>query len=195
MSIEGEESPTNFLMKNLFRGLIGFAVIISAFIFFEDYFQTNFTSFLRNIEDRPELLYLVFFGSEVFFGLVPPEFFMMIWVLNKIDLLNFCFNLGFLTLISYGAGVIGYFVGYYFSKRKGFKKVFIKYLAPYEDLLRRYGFYLVFVGAVTPLPFSATCMVAGSVRLNFKQFLLISVSRILRFAVYGWMVWKFPIWF
>jgi membrane protein YqaA with SNARE-associated domain len=70
-----------------------------------------------------------------------------------------------------------------------------KYLEQYQDNLKRYGGYLVFVGAVTPVPFSATCMLAGSVDLPFKNFLLICITRIIRFAVYGWMVWSFPNWF
>jgi membrane protein YqaA with SNARE-associated domain len=35
-------------------------------------------------------------------------------------------------------------------------------------------------------------MLAGSVNFSFKTFLLICIARILRFAVYGWMVWSFP---
>ena len=54
---------------------------------------------------------------------------------------------------------------------------------------------LVVVGAVTPVPYSATCMLAGSVKYPFNTFLLICITRIIRFAFYGWMVWTFPAWF
>ena len=100
-----------------------------------------------------------------------------------------------ITLISYGSGIIGYYIGKFFSKTPFYKKMSEKYLEQYQDSLKRYGGYLVFVGAVTPVPFSATCMLAGSVDLPFKNFLLICITRIIRFAAYGWMVWSFPNWF
>ena len=70
-----------------------------------------------------------------------------------------------------------------------------KYLKRYEVKLKTFGSYLVFVGAVTPIPFSATCKMAGSAKLPFKIFLLVSPVRLLGFGVYGWMVWNFPNWF
>lgn len=190
-----EESRSRFLFKNLIRGLLWFAVIITVFILTEDYIMENFQADINAIQDRPLLTYTVFFISEVVFGLVPPEFFMMVWILHKVTVLQFVINLTILTLISYVAGIIGYYIGKNFSKLEFYKKISDRYLAPYQKQLKLYGGYLVFVGAVTPVPFSATCMLAGSVDLPFKNFLLICITRIVRFAVYGWMVWSFPSWF
>ena len=109
---------------------------------------------------------------------------------------GFIINLGILTLISYAAGILGYYLGKTFSKTKLYQeKIREKYLKQYEGKLKTFGGYLVFVGAVTPVPFSATCMLAGSVNLKFSDFLLICITRIIRFAAYGWMVWSFPQWF
>jgi len=189
------ETKSRFLFKNLFRGLVWFAVIITAFIFAEDYIQTNFHKDIEAIHNKPLIVYAVFFSSEVVFGLVPPEFFMMLWKLHGVSVMQFVINLTILTLLSYVAGIIGYYIGKFFSKTPFYKKISEKYLEEYQDSLKRYGGYLVFVGAVTPVPFSATCMLAGSVDLPFKTFLLICITRIIRFAVYGWMVWSFPNWF
>lgn len=190
-----EETRSSFLFKNLVRGLLWFAVIITAFILVEDYLQENFQHNIEAIHDKPLVLYGVFFGSEVFFGLIPPEFFMMVWVLHKSTLMQYVMSLIVLTILSYTAGVIGYYIGKRFSATPVFKRLHEKYLEQYDKQLKRYGGYLVFVGAVTPVPFSATCMLAGSIRYNFREFLMICITRILRFAVYGWMVWSFPNWF
>jgi membrane protein YqaA with SNARE-associated domain len=190
-----EETRSRFLFKNLLRGLVWFAVIITAFIMAEDYIQTTFEKDIEAIHDNPVAVYSVFFVSEVVFGLVPPEFFMMLWILHKVSVLQFAINLAVLTIISYIAGIIGYYIGKFFSKTPFYKKISERYLDQYQDSLKRYGGYLVFVGAVTPVPFSATCMLAGSVNLPFKNFLLICITRIIRFAAYGWMVWSFPNWF
>jgi membrane protein YqaA with SNARE-associated domain len=190
-----EETRSSFLVKNLVRGLLWFAVIITAFILLEDYLQNNFKNSIEAIQDKPLILYGVFFMSEVVFGLLPPEFFMMVWTLHKISLSAYVVNLTILTFLSYISGVIGYYIGKTFSNTPFYRKIHEKYLLQYDKQLKRYGGYLVFVGAVTPVPFSATCMLAGSIHYNFREFLLICISRIVRFAVYGWMVWSFPNWF
>jgi len=190
-----EETRSRFLFRNLVRGLMWFAVIITVFILLEEYIQENFQARVEQIYDSLFLFYGVFTLSEIIFGLIPPEFFMYVYVLNHIPLHNYIIDLSALTIISYGAGVIGYYVGRNFSKTGFFEKVSEKYLGQYQNSLRKYGGYLVLVGAVTPIPFSAMCMLAGSINFPLRSFLLISIARVLRFAVYGWMVWSFPNYF
>lgn len=194
--MEQEETHSGFLFRNLFKGLLWFAVIITAFILMEGYIQDNFKSHIDDIRANPGILYGVYTLSEIIFGILPPELFMMIWVLDAIDVTGFIINLSILTVISYGAGVLGYYIGKNFSKTKFYNlRIREKYLKQYEGKLKKFGGYLVFVGAVTPVPFSAMCMLAGSVNMNLRAFLIICISRVLRFAIYGWMVWSFPNWF
>ncbi|MCB0487379.1 MAG: VTT domain-containing protein [Cyclobacteriaceae bacterium] len=190
-----EETRSRFLFRNLARGLMWFAVIITVFILLEEYIQENFQARVEQIYDSLFLFYGVFTLSEIIFGLIPPEFFMYVYVLNHIPLHNYVIDLSALTIISYGAGVVGYYVGRNFSKTGFFEKVSEKYLGQYQNNLRKYGGYLVLVGAITPIPFSAMCMLAGSINFPLRSFLLISIARVLRFAVYGWMVWSFPNYF
>jgi membrane protein YqaA with SNARE-associated domain len=193
---EEEETHSGFLIRNLLRGLVFFFVIIVAFYFLEEFIQENFKSHIGEIRANPGILYGIYTLSEIIFGIVPPELFMMIWILDDIEVAGFVINLSILTVISYGAGVLGYYIGRNFSKTPFYQnRIREKYLKQYEIKLKKFGGYLVFVGAVTPVPFSAMCMLAGSVNMNFKNFLLICISRVLRFAVYGWMVWSFPNWF
>ncbi|HMP99866.1 MAG TPA: hypothetical protein PKC24_08800 [Cyclobacteriaceae bacterium] len=187
-----EETKSGFLFRNLLKGLLWFIVIITVFILVEDYVQENFQTRIIALQNKPLLLYLVFFISEVVFGIVPPEFFMMVWILQKVSIPDYILSLSFLTILSYISGVIGYFIGKNFSKTEVYKKLHMKFLYQYDHPLLKYGGYLVFVGAVSPLPFSAVCMLAGSVNFNYRNFLLISVARILRFAVYGYLVWSTP---
>lgn len=187
-----EETKSGFLFKNLLRGLVWFAIIIFTFIYLEDYLLENFKSDIEVLQENPISLFITFFLSEVIFGLIPPEFFMMVWILNKVTLSEYVINLAILSGLSYIAGIIGFYIGKNFSKTSLYRKIFGKYLIQYKRQLKRYGGFLVFVGAVTPIPYSATCMLAGSVDLSFKDFLLIGIARVIRFAVYGWMVWSFP---
>jgi membrane protein YqaA with SNARE-associated domain len=193
MEQEQEETHSSFLFRNLIKGLLWFAIIITVFILMEDYIQANFKSHIDDIRANPGILYGLYTISEIVFGILPPELFMMIWILDNIDVTGFVINLSILAVISYGAGVLGYYIGSKFSKTSFYQNhIREKYLKQYEKNLKKFGGYLVLVGAVTPLPFSATCMLAGSVNMNFRNFLLICISRVIRFSVYGWMVWTFP---
>ena len=193
MQEEQEETRSGFLFRNLFKGLLWFAVIIAVFVTVEGYIQANFKEHIDTIRANPGVLYGIYTISEIVFGILPPELFMMIWILDNIDLSGFITNLAILTIISYGAGILGYYIGKVFSKTKFYQEqIRGKYLKQYEGKLKRYGGYLVFVGAVTPVPFSATCMLAGSVNLDIRHFLLICITRVIRFAGYGAVVWYAP---
>lgn len=188
-----EETQSSFLVKNLVKGLVWLVVILVAFILAEDFLQENFTRQLQNIKDKPLILYSIFFASEAVFGIIPPVLFMTTWkLLLGVPLSQYIINLIILTVISFVAGVLGYFIGKYFSRTRLYKRIEYRYLRQYNKQLRKYGSFLVLVGALTPVPFSATCMLAGSVSIPFNQFLLVCSSRVFYFILYGWIVWSFP---
>jgi membrane protein YqaA with SNARE-associated domain len=191
--MEQHESRFSFLGRHLLRGLIWFAVILAAFILAAEELAV-YEKEINAVGAQLPLLLTIFTVSEVVFGIIPPEFFMLIWQ-SKGVLSEYVINLTYLTLISYGAGVLGYYIGRYFSKTKFYQRIHQRYLMQYDEKLRIYGIYLVLVGAITPVPFSATCMLAGSVHTPIDRFLLVCISRIIRFAAYGWAVWAAPNYF
>lgn len=191
--MEQEESRSSFLWRNLFRGLIWFAVILTAYILAAEELAV-YEKEINAFGDRLPLLLSIFTISEIVFGIIPPEIFMLIWQ-SKGVLSEYVLNLTYLTFISYGAGILGYYIGKNFSKTTFYLRIHERYLKQYDQKLRTYGLYLVLVGAITPVPFSATCMLAGSVNTPFDKFLLICISRIIRFAGYGWAVWAAPNYF
>ena len=193
--VEEEESRSGFLLKNFIKGLLWFGIFIAAFIIFEDYIEEHFQSHIQDFRSNEPLLYGIFTLSEIVFGILPPELFMLVWVSGKVPLSEYALNLVNLTIISYGAGILGYFIGRFFSKSPIYRGISERYLTQYERPLKRFGGYIVLVGALTPVPFSATCMLVGSVNYPFRSFLLICIARVFRFALFGWMVWSFPSWF
>jgi membrane protein YqaA with SNARE-associated domain len=189
-----QDTPSGFLLRNLIKGLLWFAVIITAYILIEGYLEETLSHEINHIANKKVLLFSIFTVSEIIFGIIPPEFFMILWQ-HQGEVWDYSINLSLLTIISYGAGVVGYYIGLTFTKSNLFRRLHTKYLMQYDYSLQKYGMYLVLVGAVTPVPFSAMCMLAGSVGLPFKRFLFVCIARIFRFAAYGWMVWNFPNWF
>jgi len=190
---EDDETKSSFLWKNLLRGLAWFALILTAYILAAEEIAI-YESEINAVGDRLPLLLGIFTISEIVFGIIPPELFMLIWQ-SKGVLSEYVLNLAYLTVISYVAGVIGYYIGKFFSKTPTYLRLHERYLKQYDSRLKRFGLYLVLVGAVTPVPFSAMCMLAGSVHTPIDKFLLICISRIIRFAGYGWAVWAAPNYF
>ena len=191
--MQSEETRSNFLWRNLLRGLIWFAVIMSAYILASEEIAV-YQAEINSVGNRLPMLLGIFAFSEIVFGIIPPELFMLIWQ-SKGVLSEYAINLTYLTVISFAAGILGYYIGRFFSKTNIYQNIHKRYLHRYDRQLKRYGLYLVLVGAVTPVPFSATCMLAGSVNIPFKRFLVVSIARIIRFAGYGWAVWAAPSYF
>lgn len=177
-----------FLLKNLFRGILWFAGLVIIFLIVKEYFGPS-DHLLERIYEMPILVYGVFLFSEVVFGLIPPEVF-MIWSIHGGVSDYYAVNVALLSFISFGAGIAGYFIGSSMRRFEFFKHIEENYLVKYRKNLRRYGGIVVITSALTPLPFSAIAMAVAVFRYPFRFYFFYSLSRFLRFAVYGYIVWQ-----
>lgn len=176
-----------FLLKNLFKGLLALAVIVAFYIILQKY--TSFDSFMDYIGRWPVMVYSVFILSEVIFGIIPPELF-MIWSIKNGAFEIYALDVALLATISYAAGALGYFIGAQMHDIPAFRNIFRKYIKKYQNTLNRFGGFLLIVGAVTPVPFSAICMLLGATRYHFGRFLLIACMRFVRFAAYSYVIYQ-----
>lgn len=179
----------SFLVQNLIKGLLWFAVIILAFIIAKKYFHFSMEAILGPIYDQPVTVYLIFLASEVIFGIIPPEFF-MIWALKSGQLENYIENVVLLSVISYTSGVLGYWIGLYLNRTKLYQFVKKRVFGKFYPYLKKYGGFLVVIAALTPVPFSGIAMLVGSVKYPFDRYLAFSVARFVRFLVYAIVVWQ-----
>lgn len=191
--MQQQESKSKFLFRNFINGFIWLVVIVVLFILTEDFIEENFQSHIDVIKASPFITFSIFFLSEVIFGIIPPVLFMTTWkMLLNVSLAEYIADLAIMAVISTISGIIGYYIGKLFSKSTLYKRIEERYLKQYNVQLKRYGVFLVFVGAVTPIPFSGTCMLAGSVHVPFKAFIIACSTRVFYFVIYGWVVWSFP---
>ncbi|MEP2773835.1 MAG: hypothetical protein ABJH05_16905 [Fulvivirga sp.] len=177
---------SRFLLKNLFKGFGVLVLIVVAYIVLQRH--AGFDDFMDHIGQWPILVYSIFILSEVVFGIIPPELF-MIWSVKNGLFDSYYLNIALLASISFGAGVLGYFLGSILKRR--LPQFFSKYILKYKNTLNRYGGLLILVGAITPIPFSAICMLVGSTNYNFPRFLLIASARFLRFGLYSFTIYQF----
>jgi membrane protein YqaA with SNARE-associated domain len=188
-----EESKSSFLLKNLFKGLLWLGIILVVFLLAEDFIQDNFKKHIDVLQDKPVILFSIFSISEIVFGIIPPVLFMSTWkLLVNVSLSQYILYLAILSILSFLSGVLGFYIGKYFSQTAFYKKIEARYLLQYNKQLKKYGAFLVIVGALTPVPFSGTCMLAGSVHTSFRPFILACATRVFYFIIYGWIVWAFP---
>jgi uncharacterized membrane protein YdjX (TVP38/TMEM64 family) len=177
-----------FFSKNLLRGLIWLAGIIVIYILIREYVDLNFEKILEPLYNDPFYVYLAFSISEVLVGIIPPELF-MIWASHKGSLYEYIPSILLLAVLSYGAGILGYWIGRSFSDTQLYARLSDRFFSDYVDTLRRYGSFLIVVAALTPLPFSGIAMVVGSTGYRFEKYVLISLTRFFRFGVYAYVVW------
>ncbi len=178
-----------FLIRNLAKGLLWLGIIVTIFIFFKKKVDINYLSWLAPVYENPVLIFLIFTASEIFFGIIPPEIFML-WGLRDGIASNYVYIISLLAFISYIAGVIGYLFGSYLDTTRIYRYLRRKFLSKSQRLLNTYGLYLIIVAALTPLPFSGISMLIGSVRYPFRKYILYSSTRFIRFGLYGWIIWE-----
>ncbi|WP_258099632.1 YqaA family protein [Marinoscillum pacificum] len=178
-----------FFLRNLFRGLIWLAVVVGGYFYLEANYDITLKGILGDLYDQPVIIYSIFFVSEAVFGIIPPELF-MIWALRDELIGQYILNVMALSVISYVAGMLGYYIGSHFSTTQFYRTVRKNYLGRFEKHLNRFGGFLVIVAALTPLPFAGICMLMGTVKYPYRRFLLFATFRFARFVVYAMVIWE-----
>lgn len=183
-------SRMQFLIKNGLRGFAWLAVLLIVYFFFNEIVITKAPdAWVEQFYARPLVIYIIYFASEFFFGIIPPEFF-MIWAFNKGGVINYTLTVAFFALVSYALGYVTFLIGQFLYKKVTFRYVRIKYLKTSWPQLRKYGIFLIIVAALTPLPWSAICLLVGAGGYPSGRFLKYAIFRLIRFAVYGFIIFQ-----
>ena len=127
-----------------------------------------------------------FFVSETLLGLVPPEIFIA-WA-GK--MYSPWFYLGVLAVLSYGGGLVSYWMGRTITKIPSVHNYIAVKMEKQLKNSKKWGGFLIMVGAVLPLPFSIACLAAGIIEFPFKNVMLFGSLRFIRFALYGILIFS-----
>jgi len=143
-------------------------------------FDSIFSTITKNFSDASVLI--IFFISESFLGMIPPDIF-MIWATK--------FHSPFLILtilgiLSYIGGAISYQIGYRLSKVPKITAYTERRLEGYILLIRKWGGAFIVIAALFPFsPLSLVVIAVGLLKYPFKLYLLFGLSRIIRFVFQG----------
>lgn len=179
-----------FLLKNGFKGLVWMAVLLGAYFLFKEFVVfDDADAWVARFYSRPYIIYLIYFASEFFFGIIPPELF-MIWAIHKADVAHYVMNIAFFAVVSYGMGYLTFLIGQFLYKRISFRWFRMKFLKQLSPLIQKYGIFLIIVAALTPLPWSGVSLLVGSSGYPSGRYLRYALFRLLRFAIYGYVVYQ-----
>ncbi len=175
--------------SNLLKGLIGFALLAVVFVAIKKFLPADMVATLEPLKEQKLLVYSIFLLSEIFVGLIPPEVF-MIWGLGD-GALAYIKVVAILAILSYAGGVIAFYLGRLVFNSGLMKKIkSIKAFNDYMVYYRKYGGILIFISAVTPLPFALFSFISGTFNYTFKKYISFAAFRFIRFAFYGYLVWE-----
>ena len=156
-------------------------------IYILDYFFNINATLINMTEILPAFGVLTFFfASETVLGLVPPEIFIA-WS-SKLN--NPWFYLFVLASLSYFGGLLAYWIGQTITKIPSVHDYFETKMDKHLKKSRKWGGFLIIVGALLPLPFSMSCMAAGLIKFPFKNVMRYGSLRFVRFAIYGVIIFN-----
>ncbi|WP_162342391.1 VTT domain-containing protein [Cyclobacterium salsum] len=174
-----------FLLNNLLKGLFYLVLLVGVFLLLRQFStEDQRYAWFGSIYDNAVLVISLFVLSEIFFGIIPPEVFML-WSLETGMIGPYFFSIAILSLISYGAGFLNFNIGRWIRDKNWINRARFPRLKKYMRLFEKFGGYLVVVASLTPLPFSAISLLSGIGGLLPRKYLLLSLFRILRYFLYA----------
>lgn len=156
--------------------------ILAALMLFEN-FTPGFEYYFGQLSllVGQEYILSLFFVSETLLGLLPPDLF-IIWAKQFTSPYAV---VALLALLSYGGGLLAYFMGVKLLKINRLSHMINVKFAKQFAMLKSWGGFIIVVAALLPLPYSTMCLGAGMLKYSFKTFLFLGIFRIARFFVYA----------
>lgn len=178
-----------FLIKNLLKGFLYLAILVGAFLVFQHYSsEEQRYIWFGSIYDNVALVMGLFIVSEILFGVIPPEIFML-WSMETGHIGDFFGSLGILSLISYMAGLLNFTFGKLIKDKGIIRGLRFRWVRKNLALFEKYGSYLIIVASVSPLPFAAIALLCGAGNMEQRKYVLFSLLRIVRFYFYGTLIY------
>ena len=176
-----------FYLKQVWMALIFSAAILGLLYGFSRIFEETSGHIRCLLDEHQKYVYLLFWFSELLFSLLPPELFMP--VLSRDTLANYALGIASLAMLSYAASWVVYLLGRRIGNTDFFKRIAKQYFRREFRQIKRFGSPLIVIAALTPLSFTAICMIVGATGFSSRYFVWYASSRYLRFLIYGVVFW------
>lgn len=176
-----------FVGKSVKKAIIPILLVIAAVLAL-DFYVLDLNKLLITVTDTypPAGIIAVFLASESILGLIPPELFIAWAGKSEFPI----FYLSLLATASYIGGIVSYFIGVSITKIPAIHRQMELNLARHIKNTRKWGGFLIIVGALLPIPFAMTSIAAGIIRFPFVSYLMFGLLRYVRFYAYALVIFE-----
>ena len=178
------------IQQNLLKALFGLVVFVLGMAILGYVFEDELTAATSWVVIRigfPGMM-AILMVTDTLVTPFPPD--ILLVVIAKSPLAeNWPVYVGILGMVSVLAGMTGYSIGRWLGHFQWSRRLFGDFKEDHREFIRKYGFWAVVIGSITPLPYSVTCWSAGVLGIRWSRVLAASVLlRIPRFYLYYWLL-------
>lgn len=184
------EELAAYVRTNLWRALIGIVALSLLLLFVGKVFESDLIAIAQAVYNALGVLGLAIalFVIDSILSPMPPDVLLVV-IANSTLHAHWPLVLPATGLISAAAGNFGWFLGHMFARVRWAAPLVARIRIRYETQIRRFDRWAVVIGAITPLPFSLTCISAGALGMRWTRLAPITLLRIPRFVVFYWVVY------
>lgn len=177
----------SFVGTSVKKAIIPILLFVLAIVLL-DFYVLDINKLLVTVTETypPAGILGVFLLSESLLGLIPPELFIA-WAGKSAFPI---FYLSLLAAASYIGGIISYFIGVSITKIPSVHRQMELNMAKHIKNTRKWGGFLIVVGALLPIPFAMTSIAAGIIRFPFMSYLMFGLLRFVRFYAYALVIFE-----
>lgn len=178
------------MQQHLIKALVGLVAFIAAMAVLGFVFEDEMAAATTWVVERVGFVGLagILMVTDTLVTPFPPDILLVVIQKSRLSE-DWPIYVGILGLVSVLAGMTGYGIGRWLGHFQWSQRLFGDFKEDHRSFIRKYGFWAVAIGSVTPLPYSVTCWTAGVLGIRWTMVLAASVLfRIPRFFLYYWLL-------
>ena len=181
-----EEIIRSNVRKAMIFAIFLFVAALVTGLFFESQIVALSETLLRSVSIPILGIFVAF--NDLIVSPVPPDVLLLVLGRSDESAINLFLIVVFFGLSSTLGGTVAWFIARKFGNPMWLGEKFQSYIRKHHDAVNRYGKWAVGLAAITPLPFSVVCWIAGFVKIDFAQFFLMALLRVPRFLAYFYIL-------
>lgn len=178
------------IQQNLIKALVALAVFLVAMGILGFVLEDELTAGTTWVVERIGFagLAMILMVTDTLVTPFPPDILLVVIAKSPLAA-NWPVYVGILGVVSVCAGMAGYSIGRWLGHFEWSQRLFGRFKDEHHDFIRKYGFWAIVIGAVTPLPYSVTCWTAGVLGVRWTVVLAASaLFRIPRIYLFYWLL-------
>ena len=171
------------LKNNLIKLGVAFLIVLLIVVALRYIFGSDieaFAEFMVHQFGLPGIFVGTFILDTLVLG-ISPDFILFVAIAGEMDPLSILLTISIASILG---GNAGYFIGRFLGHRKFVQKRIEPYERRGHYLMGKYGLWAIIVAAMTPIPFSTVCWIAGMLEMKYTHFLAGAIWRIPRYLLW-----------